>query len=163
MSKTEKATAFPDSLVSETASEVDSRLRELEKNIAVAREFIKLADESYTELRHKWNLLQQEANNKTNNEAKVHSTHSQIQSSAKPPRKAHPQIREKDATTAKETGASLEGSATTLQPDKHPSKKTGHRTGTGAPDQPLTPTDTANADGSRADEHQKRNKKSSHK
>ena len=43
------------------ANELDSRLRDLEKNIAVAREFIKLADESYSELRHKWNLLQEEA------------------------------------------------------------------------------------------------------
>ncbi len=38
----------------EIANELDSRLRDLEKNIAVAREFIKLADESYSELRHKW-------------------------------------------------------------------------------------------------------------
>ena len=43
------------------AKELDSRLRDLEKNIAVAREFIKLADESYSEIRHKWNLLQEEA------------------------------------------------------------------------------------------------------
>ena len=47
------------------ASELDSHLRDLEKNIAVAREFIKLADESYSELRHKWNLIQEEARNKT--------------------------------------------------------------------------------------------------
>ena len=47
------------------ANELDSHLRDLEKNIAVAREFIKLADESYTELRHKWNLIQEEARNKT--------------------------------------------------------------------------------------------------
>ncbi len=33
---------------SEIANELDSRLRDLEKNIAVAREFIKLADESYS-------------------------------------------------------------------------------------------------------------------
>ena len=46
------------------ASELDSHLRDLEKNIAVAREFIKLADESYSELRHKWNLIQEEARNK---------------------------------------------------------------------------------------------------
>ena len=45
---------------SEIANELDSRLRDLEKNIAVAREFIKLADESYSELRHKWNLLHEE-------------------------------------------------------------------------------------------------------
>src|SRR5437660_3720621 len=48
----------------EIANELDSRLRDLEKNIAVAREFIKLADESYSELRHKWNLLQEEVRNK---------------------------------------------------------------------------------------------------
>lgn len=47
------------------ASELDSHLRDLEKNIAVAREFIKLADESYSELRHKWNLIQEEARNKS--------------------------------------------------------------------------------------------------
>ncbi len=49
---------------SEIANELDSRLRDLEKNIAVAREFIKLADESYSELRHKWNLLHEEVLNK---------------------------------------------------------------------------------------------------
>lgn len=47
----------------EIASELDSHLRDLEKNIAVAREFIKLADESYSELRHKWNLIQEETRN----------------------------------------------------------------------------------------------------
>jgi hypothetical protein len=46
------------------ADELDSRLRDLEKNIAVAREFIKLADESYSELRHKWNLLHEEVRSK---------------------------------------------------------------------------------------------------
>src|SRR5260370_42537569 len=49
---------------SEIANELDSRLRDLEKNIAVAREFIKLADESYSELRHKWNLLHEEVSNR---------------------------------------------------------------------------------------------------
>src|SRR2546426_83364 len=50
---------------SEIANELDSRLRDLEKNIAVAREFIKLADESYSELRHKWNLLHEEVHNES--------------------------------------------------------------------------------------------------
>src|SRR5947208_13984775 len=49
----------------EIANELDARLRDLEKNIAVAREFIKLADESYSELRHKWNLLHEEVRNKS--------------------------------------------------------------------------------------------------
>src|SRR5947208_15611999 len=49
----------------EIANELDSRLRDLEKNIAVAREFIMLADESYSELRHKWNLLHEKVRNKS--------------------------------------------------------------------------------------------------
>jgi hypothetical protein len=54
----------------EIANELDSRLRDLEKNIAVAREFIKLADESYSEFRHKWNLLHEEVRN----ESRTHVT-----------------------------------------------------------------------------------------
>ena len=54
---------------SEIANELDSRLRDLEKNIAVAREFIKLADESYSELRHKWNLLHEEVASKPQSRA----------------------------------------------------------------------------------------------
>lgn len=67
MSKVQgKNTDLLDNLTSTgIASELDSHLRDLEKNIAVAREFIKLADESYSELRHKWNLIQEEAHNKT--------------------------------------------------------------------------------------------------
>src|SRR5437899_12417676 len=49
----------------EIANELDSRLRHLEKNIAVAREFMKLPDASYSELRHKWNLLHEEVGNKS--------------------------------------------------------------------------------------------------
>lgn len=44
-------------------------MRDLEKNIAVAREFIKLADESYSELRHKWNLLHEEVRSKPQSHA----------------------------------------------------------------------------------------------
>lgn len=58
---------------SEIADELDSRLRDLEKNISVAREFIKLADESYSELRHKWNLLQEEARNQSQTTVKKES------------------------------------------------------------------------------------------
>ena len=59
---------------SEIANELDSRLRDLEKNIAVAREFIKLADESYSELRHKWNLWHEEVRNKPQAHATEQST-----------------------------------------------------------------------------------------
>ncbi len=39
---------------------MESRLKELERNIAVARQFIKLADETYSQVRHEWDLLQQD-------------------------------------------------------------------------------------------------------
>ena len=67
---------------SEIANELDSRLRDLEKNIAVAREFIKLADESYSELRHKWNLLHEEVSNRP----QTHATDGAIGTDEKAPR-----------------------------------------------------------------------------
>jgi len=39
------------------AGQLESRLKELERNIAVAHEFIKLADESYNQVKHEWELL----------------------------------------------------------------------------------------------------------
>ena len=56
------------------AGQLESRLRELERNIAVARQFIKLADESYSELRHKWNLWHEEVRNKPQAHATEQST-----------------------------------------------------------------------------------------
>ena len=49
---------FSDAASSTIATDLESRLRELERNIAVAHEFIKLADESYSQVRHEWTLLQ---------------------------------------------------------------------------------------------------------
>jgi hypothetical protein len=42
------------------ANQLESRLKELERNIAVARQFIGLADECYSKVRHEWELLQQD-------------------------------------------------------------------------------------------------------
>ncbi len=47
------------------AGELESRLRDLERNIAVAKQFIKLADESYSEVRREWNILQQDLGERT--------------------------------------------------------------------------------------------------
>lgn len=58
----------------DVADELETRFRELERNIAVAREFIKLADESYSELRHKWNLLQQDMRGETEAEPREQTT-----------------------------------------------------------------------------------------
>jgi hypothetical protein len=42
------------------ANELESRLKELERNIAVARQFIGMADECYSKVKHEWELLQQD-------------------------------------------------------------------------------------------------------
>jgi len=41
------------------ANQLESRLKELERNIAVARQFIGMADECYSKVKHEWELLQQ--------------------------------------------------------------------------------------------------------
>ncbi len=55
------------------AGELESRLRDLERNIAVAKQFIKLADDSYSEVRREWNILQQDLSERTLGERKPES------------------------------------------------------------------------------------------
>src|SRR5213594_1700381 len=55
-----EASAFSDIANTTLADQVESRLKELERNIAVARQFIKLADECSSQVRHEWDLLQQD-------------------------------------------------------------------------------------------------------
>lgn len=43
------------------AGQLEARLKELERNIAVAHQFIKLADECYGQVRREWELLHQDA------------------------------------------------------------------------------------------------------
>src|SRR5690348_5294985 len=80
---------------SEIANELDSRLRDLEKNIAVAREFIKLADESYSELRHKWNLLHEEVRNKPETHTTERATKTEEKEEIRPRNRERSKIREK--------------------------------------------------------------------
>src|SRR6266705_4685967 len=94
---------------SEIANELDSRLRDLEKNIAVAREFIKLADESYSELRHKWNLLHEEIHNKS----QTHTTEKAIVPEEKA--EARPRNKQRFKTKAKKE--------TTLDEPKNPNSE----------------------------------------
>src|SRR3989475_11601927 len=42
------------------ANQLESRLKELERNIAVARQFIGMADECYSKVKHEWELMQQD-------------------------------------------------------------------------------------------------------
>jgi predicted nuclease with TOPRIM domain len=80
---------------SEIANELDSRLRDLEKNIAVAREFIKLADESYSELRHKWNLLHEEVRNKPETHPTERATITEEKTETQPRNREHSKARVK--------------------------------------------------------------------
>lgn len=50
---------------SRIADELDTRLHELEKDIAVASQFIKLADRNYSEIKRKWSLLKVDIQGRT--------------------------------------------------------------------------------------------------
>jgi hypothetical protein len=90
----------------EIANELDSRLRDLEKNIAVAREFIKLADESYSELRHKWNLLHEEVRNKPQTHAAEQATVTGEKKESRPRNKVRAKPRLKEVTQLNEPKSS---------------------------------------------------------
>jgi len=83
---------------SEIDNELDSRLRDLEKNVAVAREFIKLADESYSELRHNWNLLHEEVRNKSETNTTRRAIVADEKKETRPPNKRQSKTRETKVT-----------------------------------------------------------------
>jgi len=58
------------------ANQLESRLKELERNIAVARQFIGMADECYGKVKHEWELLQQDigVKNATNSQTRLPSS-----------------------------------------------------------------------------------------
>jgi predicted nuclease with TOPRIM domain len=86
----------------EIANELDSRLRDLEKNIAVAREFIKLADESYSELRHKWNLLHAEVRNESQTHITGRATVPEEKAAVRPRNKQRSKTKAEKVTTLDE-------------------------------------------------------------
>jgi predicted nuclease with TOPRIM domain len=102
----------------EIANELDSHLRDLEKNIAVAREFIKLADESYSELRHKWNLLSEDVRNKPQTHITEQAPVPRERTETRPRNKEHSKTREKVVTELDEpkTAGSMDISA---KPEGH--------------------------------------------
>src|SRR5207247_9167571 len=86
----------------EVANELDSHLRDLEKNIAVAREFIKLVDESYSDLRHKWNMLSEKVWNKPQTYETEHPTLPEGKEEMRPRTKDHTKTDDKNRTEANE-------------------------------------------------------------
>src|SRR5207247_2074063 len=103
----------------EVANELDSHLRDLEKNIAVAREFIKLADESYSELRHKWNLLHEEVRNKPETNTTGRAIVTDEKSETRPQNKKQSKTRETEVT---ELNRPVSPSSTEIsaKPEGHP-------------------------------------------
>ncbi len=103
---------------SEIANELDSRLRDLEKNIAVAREFIKLADESYSELRHKWNLLHEEVRNKSLANTTERAVAADEKKEIRLGKKAHSKIKPREAPTLDEP-KNLSSADAVAKPEVH--------------------------------------------
>jgi hypothetical protein len=114
------------------ANELESRLRDLEKNIAVAREFIKLADESYSELRQKWNLLHEEVHNKSQTHGTDQATVIGEKKESRPRNKERAKPSSKETTRLDEpknlgsmdTPTKAEGHAKGAKPPNHPKKET---------------------------------------
>ncbi len=106
---------------SEIANELDSRLRDLEKNIAVAREFIKLADESYSELRHKWNLLHEEVRNKSETSRTGPAIVADEKRETRPRNKKQSKTRETEVTELNKAG-SPSSTDTSEKPEGHPKR-----------------------------------------
>ncbi len=103
----------------EIANELDSRLRDLEKNIAVAREFIKLADESYSELRHKWNLLHEEVRNKPETNSTGRAIVADEKRETRPRNKKQSKTRETELTEMNKAG-SPSSTDISEKPEVHP-------------------------------------------
>jgi len=104
---------------SEIANELDSRLRDLEKNIAVAREFIKLADESYSELRHNWNLLHEEVRNKSETSRTGPAIVADEKRETRPRNKKQSKTRETEVTELNKAG-SPSSTDISEKPEGHP-------------------------------------------
>ncbi len=85
------------------AGELESRLRDLERNIAVAKQFIKLADDSYSEVRREWNILQQDISERTLGERKPESD--LIGFPASPEKKTAERARRKESPKKEKTTA----------------------------------------------------------
>ena len=68
------------------------------RRILQLREFIKLADESYSELRHKWNLLHEEVRSKPQAHTTEQSTVAQEKSETRSRTREHSKTRAKEAT-----------------------------------------------------------------
>src|SRR5437899_12259276 len=105
----------------EIANELDSRLRDLEKNIAVAREFIKLADESYSELRHKWNLLHEEVRSKPQTQTTERAPVTDKNPETRPRSKKHLKNTAEEVTVLEET-ESPSSTEITTKPEGRPKR-----------------------------------------
>ncbi len=112
------ASLFSDIANTTLANELESRMKELERNIAVAHQFIKLADESYNQVKHEWDLLQRDIRpTKTGKDASPYSTIPEIEET---PFRDSPQTAEKSLPHDEPAKKASIGKATKVE--NHPER-----------------------------------------
>ncbi len=99
------------------ANQLESRLKELERNIAVARQFIGMADECYSKVKHEWELLQQDigVKNATTHQTRLPSSSDTIDESEV----RGTSRREKNSRSESQRKKTEDSSDTFLQPEDH--------------------------------------------
>ncbi len=121
-----EASIFNDIANTTLAGQMESRLKELERNIAVARQFIKLADETYSQVRHEWDLLQQDVG------TRQFETHPSPFSTS--PEEKHEFTDEKSvhskerAKSHSSENADSDSAPTSIRPSSHPTSSKKHGT-----------------------------------
>src|SRR2546427_5309711 len=108
------------------ASQLESRLKELERNIAVARQFIGMADECYSKVKHEWELLQQDigVKNTTTSQNRHLSSledridESEIMGTVRKEKKGRPEFQRKKAEDSPDISLGLEEHAESAKDGK---------------------------------------------
>ena len=113
------------------ANQLESRLKELERNIAVARQFIGMADECYSKVKHEWELLQQDigVKNTTTNQTRHlpsvedRTDESETKGTVRSEKKGKSEFQRKKAEDSPDTFLQSEEHAESAKDEKY-SKKT---------------------------------------
>ncbi len=93
--------------------------RKTDSGMMVAREFIKLADESYSELRHNWNLLHEEVRNQPETNTTGRAIVADEKRETRPRNKKQSKTRETEVTELNKAG-SLSSTDISEKPEGHP-------------------------------------------
>src|SRR2546425_1338159 len=113
------------------ANQLESRLKELERNIAVARQFIGMADECYSKVKHEWELLQQDigVKNATTHQTRLPSSledtsdESEVRGTARREKNSRSESQRKKAEDSSDTFTGLEDHAESAKDGKSSRKE----------------------------------------